>query len=318
MSAVLHSGGGQHARPLTTSGLPGVLQKGKGQYVTVYDRATGAEMERHTIIDVLGKFFESGGNSKDNPSGGVSQLTNAQAAGELSGGGFVAYHPIVPKGPMATDKYLEQYGLSASAANANQTQNIQGLINAYLKKIEEAAEKALEALAKHGDTLLTKYDNASQNGSVTSLEKALGTNTNAVFESAKVRHDQSVINSHKSTGYQWWNATANLHDLQYGNVDKAKAHYASVTKNPKSTAAEQWNALQGLYDAQAAQGKNRTSTQTAQSVLNSKLSRLGAGASADQINKALDPTLARAQSAVFRPSSSTRWSLSFAARTSPR
>lgn len=73
------------------SGITG----GKGQYITIYDRTTGAVDDEHVIIDIAGQFFESGGNSSDNPSSndGVAPLTYKDAMSELGGGGFTMYHP---------------------------------------------------------------------------------------------------------------------------------------------------------------------------------------------------------------------------------
>jgi len=69
---------------------PGVLP-GVGQYVTVWDRPLPGD-QGHVIINILGNWFESGGNSAYNASGGISPLTETQALGELAGGGFLPYH----------------------------------------------------------------------------------------------------------------------------------------------------------------------------------------------------------------------------------
>jgi Lysozyme like domain len=92
VSNVLHAGGVNLSGPLDTEGLAAALKKGKG-VVTVWDRATGPQTEQHTIIDIAGAWFESGGNKADNTTGGVTRLTTEQAQSELSGGGFVAYTP---------------------------------------------------------------------------------------------------------------------------------------------------------------------------------------------------------------------------------
>lgn len=93
VSQVLHSGG-YLTSPATTVTLPeqaGILP-GVGQWVTIWDRAEAGDAG-HAIIDIAGQFFESGGNSANNPTGGVAALTDAQAQGELSEGGFDPYHP---------------------------------------------------------------------------------------------------------------------------------------------------------------------------------------------------------------------------------
>jgi Transglycosylase SLT domain len=73
---------------VTLPGQPGIVQ-GIGKYVTMWDRPLPGD-EGHVIIDILGNWFESGGNSADNPSGGISQMTQPQ--GELAGGGFQPFH----------------------------------------------------------------------------------------------------------------------------------------------------------------------------------------------------------------------------------
>jgi Phage tail lysozyme len=164
VSAVLHSGGlSLGGGPQTTAGLAQDLTPGKGKDVTVYDRASGSQA--HTLIDILGKWFESGGNSQYNPKGGVTNLTAAQAGGELSGGGFKAYHPIVG-GKDATDKQLAALGLSSSAAGAIGSTDMNQLI--------ATAQKAVLTIAT---TLLTKLNNAIQSGTVRSTENALGAST---------------------------------------------------------------------------------------------------------------------------------------------
>jgi hypothetical protein len=76
-----------------TATLPSAsdIEPGAGSYITVYDRASGSQA--HTILSIMGQFFESGGNTTDNPKGGVVALTAAEAKAELAGGGFVQYHP---------------------------------------------------------------------------------------------------------------------------------------------------------------------------------------------------------------------------------
>jgi hypothetical protein len=72
--------------PDQTGILPGV-----GKYVTMWDRPLPGN-QGHVIINILGTWFESGGNTADNPAGGIAPMSEAQAVGELTGGGFLPYH----------------------------------------------------------------------------------------------------------------------------------------------------------------------------------------------------------------------------------
>jgi hypothetical protein len=75
---------------VTLPGQPGI-QPGVGQYVTMWDRPLPGDTG-HVIINILGTWFESGGNTTYNPAGGISPMSEAQAVGELTGGGFLPYH----------------------------------------------------------------------------------------------------------------------------------------------------------------------------------------------------------------------------------
>jgi hypothetical protein len=75
---------------VTLPDQPGV-QPGVGRYVTMWDRPLPGNAG-HVIIDILGTWFESGGNSSYNPAGGISPMSETQAVGELTGGGFQPYH----------------------------------------------------------------------------------------------------------------------------------------------------------------------------------------------------------------------------------
>lgn len=75
---------------VTLPDQPGILP-GVGQYVTMWDRPLPGN-QGHVIINILGTWFESGGNSAYNPAGGISPMSEAQAVGELTGGGFLPYH----------------------------------------------------------------------------------------------------------------------------------------------------------------------------------------------------------------------------------
>ncbi len=283
VSAVLHGGGVSLSGPLTTSGLAGALQKGKGdQGVTVYDRAAGSQA--HTIIDILGHYFESGGNPKFNPAGGVSALTQAQAAGELAGGGFAAYHPILPKGKDASKATLSAAGISEGAVAADQNADIENVVATYLAKERAAIEKALQALATKGDTLLTKYQSATQNGSVASLEKAIGVNSSTMLLSPTLSRAEGRSGG---SGASQWAALQHLYNATQGTADR----YRDVTRNKKSSPVSQWNALQGLYDGQ------HTTIATPESAgerLTKESDRLGVNATTAQIERRLLPTLNQA------------------------
>lgn len=75
---------------VTLPAQPGI-QPGVGQYVTMWDRPLPGN-QGHVIINILGTWFESGGNTAYNPAGGISPLSEGQAVGELTGGGFLPYH----------------------------------------------------------------------------------------------------------------------------------------------------------------------------------------------------------------------------------
>jgi hypothetical protein len=164
VSRVLASGG-LPASGLTTSGLPGVLSKGAGKYVTVADRPEGSQA--HTLIDVLGKWFESGGSSKYNPKGGVSMLTAAQAAGELSGGGFQMFHPGGLNAPVKGGKSASEI-LGGSGANIQQQ-----IANAEAQQ-NKKHEAEIKKIEEQGKTKLGTYQTDIQGGNVKSLEKLLG------------------------------------------------------------------------------------------------------------------------------------------------
>jgi membrane-bound lytic murein transglycosylase B len=67
------------------------IQLGVGQYVTMWDRPLPGDLG-HVIINILGTWFESGGNTTFNPAGGIAPMSETQAVGELTGGGFLPYH----------------------------------------------------------------------------------------------------------------------------------------------------------------------------------------------------------------------------------
>ena len=75
---------------VTLPGQPGV-QFGVGHYVTMWDRPLPGN-QGHVIINILGTWFESGGNTTYNPAGGIAPMSETQAVGEVAGGGFLPYH----------------------------------------------------------------------------------------------------------------------------------------------------------------------------------------------------------------------------------
>lgn len=182
VSQVLHAGGISLPGPLTTQGLASDLQAGKGKYVTVYDRASGSQA--HALIDILGKWFEAGGNSKYNPNPNhVSELTAKEAAGELSGGGFKAYHPII-NGKMATDAQLKALGLSGIGSSALSSA---GLAGEGTTTIEQLVSQIQQAAVKSASSLMQKYGNADQSGTLRTLENALGVSTSGAGVSSTLR-----------------------------------------------------------------------------------------------------------------------------------
>ena len=151
VSKVLSSGG-LPTTGLTTEGLAssGALSKGAGKYVTVEDRAN-AGGQSHAIIDILGKWFESGG-----PGGkGVHQMTKAEVSAQLSQGGFEALHPTKLNAPVSG-------GTTEAAINTK-------------------VETARTALVKSGETLQKKYEANVQSGTVAAIEKSLGVATTGKF-----------------------------------------------------------------------------------------------------------------------------------------
>lgn len=82
VSAVLGSGG-IVSSPQSTQTLPSQpnLAAGPGQYVTIYDRDNNPDPSQdHVIINIGGNWFESGGSSADNPSGGVAKINQPSQA----------------------------------------------------------------------------------------------------------------------------------------------------------------------------------------------------------------------------------------------
>lgn len=79
VSAVLRSGGFLNGA-VTTEGFasqPGIAA-GPGQYVTIYDR-TGCGANEHVIININGRFYESGGGSASGGAPFVHQFTPSSA-----------------------------------------------------------------------------------------------------------------------------------------------------------------------------------------------------------------------------------------------
>ena len=79
VSAVLHSGGFPFCpaslRKTCYRGNQGIAD-GPGRFVTVYDRTDGGTPENdHVILNLNGAWYEAGGNSAFNSSGGVSKIS---------------------------------------------------------------------------------------------------------------------------------------------------------------------------------------------------------------------------------------------------
>lgn len=74
VSKALNVGGWLEGR-LDTKGLAVWGEAGKGELVTVYVNLTGDAHTEHTIIEVAGKFYQSGGGENDSASGGVDEFT---------------------------------------------------------------------------------------------------------------------------------------------------------------------------------------------------------------------------------------------------
>jgi TP901 family phage tail tape measure protein len=188
VSQVLHTGG-VLSNPLTTSGLPGSpgIASGAGKYVTIYDRPSGSQA--HELIDILGKYFESGGNPKDNPKGGVSLLTAAQAKGELAGGGFEAFHPTAlnkaVRGGVEAGSLVK--GLAPQEAEA-------AAFAAQIKKREKELESA-------GGKELSKLTSATSSGNISGLQQVLGARTaGGAAASAPAKAYDQLLASLKAMG----------------------------------------------------------------------------------------------------------------------
>jgi hypothetical protein len=142
-------GAGVLSSAQTTQGLPGYLTPGKGQDVTVYDRHTGATDQEHTLIDIMGKYFESGGNPQYNPGGRVRQLTSAQAQGELAGGGFEAFHPTIA-GAGATATVAETAAIKLASAREKLAVTIAAETAAVSKQVTKLGAGTFAGLSTTG------------------------------------------------------------------------------------------------------------------------------------------------------------------------
>jgi cell wall-associated NlpC family hydrolase len=75
VSKILDVGGFLQGR-LDTKGLAGWGEAGPGESVTVYvHTGTGSATTEHTIIEIAGKFFQSGGGQNSSASGGAEEFT---------------------------------------------------------------------------------------------------------------------------------------------------------------------------------------------------------------------------------------------------
>jgi hypothetical protein len=71
---------------VTIPGSPGI-QSGPGSYVTIWNRPLAGQAG-HVIIEILGQWFESGGQNGTGP----AEITPDQAASEIAGG-LTPLHP---------------------------------------------------------------------------------------------------------------------------------------------------------------------------------------------------------------------------------
>ena len=91
VSAVLRSGGCLRA-PVTTEGFAGQpgIAAGTGRFVTIYDR-TNCGANEHVIIDINGRFYESGGGSA---SGGAPFVHRFTPSAEYLASFNTVLHPV--------------------------------------------------------------------------------------------------------------------------------------------------------------------------------------------------------------------------------
>jgi TP901 family phage tail tape measure protein len=187
VSQVLHRGG-VLSTPADTTLLPHEkgIASGAGKYVTIYDRPKPGN-EGHELINILGKWFESGGNSQFNPKGGVSMLSAAQAKGELGGGGFEAFHPT------ALNK--------AVRGGANQSALLKGLApqEAELEAFIKHRAEELKALEGRGKAELQRLQGIGSH-SLLGAQKLLGATTSSgAPASQQQREFQQLIAALRAT-----------------------------------------------------------------------------------------------------------------------
>jgi hypothetical protein len=257
VSRLLKEGGSGISAPQVTSTLPsqGGLSPGAGKYVTVFDRPNGSQA--HTLIEILGHFFESGGNSAFNPSGGISELSAAQARGELAGGGFQLFHP----NRLATGgKSLP----SASSVAAAQQQARQNAIIAadQAKQIKEAVAVIKTALKEFGSKrkFLFPTDAAlnTLNTELTKLQNNAHPSAKAV---GQVNTEIAKLTQYKAFKDAIANIRSSLKDLAsqaaqtWRSIQEARinsAHDAAIAAINNSPAAQQLAAMQAQDAAQQA------------------------------------------------------------------
>lgn len=104
VSAVLHAGGYlKSTGPIDTTRFPAQIgngfAKGPGKYVTVYDR-TAPGMSGHVIIEINGKWYESGGGSYNMIAGNSSGVKRIQKPDQSYLSSFdLQLHPVGLGGP---------------------------------------------------------------------------------------------------------------------------------------------------------------------------------------------------------------------------
>ena len=241
VSKVLSSGG-LPTTGLTTEGLAssGALAKGKGRYVTVYDRAN-AGADSHVIADILGHYFESGGQGGK----GVHQMSAAEVKAELAGGGFQALHPTSLNTPVS--------GGTTEAA------------------INQKTEAALTTLIKGSETLQKKYEAEIQSGTPAALEKALGVSTAGTVPGPPIIEEYLKGNLSKKTVHPPESVSALAGQVAAGTGNIAQLEGVLSKSASKSVAGKEFSqvvatlkaaGLTGLADKLVATHKQALETLT--------------------------------------------------------
>jgi hypothetical protein len=301
VSQVLHAGGVSLPGPLTTTGLAQNLKRGAGKDVTVYDRAN-AGGNSHTFMEIMGKWFMEGGNKAVNPGQKVIQMTARQAAQEMSGKGFVAYHPEY-SGKLATNTQLEKMGLSpTSLASGSLTSgNIQTLLAQALKTLStlgkdgsrshgninlDASRMAgtVTAARTAGDTaLLDQY--GQDPGRITAQASALSAQLNRALKT------QNLAAAQKAASDLVALSRSSGETLQH--INTAWATYLTTLSTTGTTLLTKLQSNTQNGSVRGLESALGISTSNDAPQISSIIGRLGGNATTAQITGALDPTLNR-------------------------